>query len=98
MNTRHIYADGVERLTMLEGMVRLDLFCYEDKGGPEKAARRVTEQIVLPPAAFLRAYEAMGELVRRMEEGGVVKRRDTVPAASEPHAEASFTNSSPNFE
>lgn len=83
---------------MLEGMVRLDLFCYEDKGGQEKAVRRVTEQVVLPPAAFLRAYEAMGELVRRMEEGGVVKRRGKTPAASEPHANASSPHSSPNFE
>lgn len=110
MEKQRIYADGVESLTMLEGMVRLDLFCYGEggAGAQGKAVRQVTGQLVLPPAAFLRLYGAMGELVRRLEEGGVVKRRGAapaVPAATVPHGDAPSPdpanpspNSSPNFE
>lgn len=85
---------------MLEGMVRLDLFCYEDKGGQGNAARSVTEQIVLPPAAFLRAYEAMGELVRRMEQGGLVRRKGEggTPGAEAAIKPTALSPHSPNFE
>lgn len=99
MEKQRIYADGVESLTMLEGMVRLDLFCYGAGGAQGKAARQVTGQLVLPPAAFLRLYGAMGELVRRLEEGGVVKRRGdapAVPAAPATQADAPPANPSPN--
>lgn len=98
MSKQYIYADGVESITMLEGMVRLDFFCCDGKNAQGKIQRETTTQIVIPPAAFLQAYEAMGKMVRHMEEGGFVLRK-AVPApgaAAQPAKPA--VNSSPNFD
>ena len=72
MNGEHMFADGVESLCFLEGMFRLELFCYGERGEDGKAARVPAGRLVLPPVGFLKAYETMGELVRRLREQGLV--------------------------
>lgn len=70
-----MFADGVESLSFLEGMFRLELFCYGERGEDGKAARVPAGRLVLPPAGFLKAYETMGELVRRLREQGFVTQQ-----------------------
>lgn len=70
-----MYADGVESLSFLEGMFRLELFCYGERGEDGKATRVPAGRLVLPPAGFLKAYETMGELVRRLREQGLVTQQ-----------------------
>lgn len=87
------YADGLEEITLSAGMVRLELFHYTGepaRDGSERGAREVTQQLILPPAGFVEAYEAMRRFMEQLEAGGVVTRHPAPPRAPEA--------SSPNFE
>lgn len=103
MSTTCSYADGVESVSFQEGMLRLELFCYGPPGEDGKATRQSAGRLVLPPAGFLRAYEAMGELVRRLRASGLVEpnaaRREVDAETSAPSkvATANSPCSSPNF-
>ena len=91
---QYIYADGVENVSLAGGMVRLDLFHYD--GAPAEGQRElphaVTQQLVLPAAAFMRSFESMQRFVAELEKNGVVHRNAPVSAPSPAKAV------SPNFE
>lgn len=84
----YYYADGVENITFAEGMIRINLFHYGERQG-QQCAREVTEQLVLPPAGFLRAFESARRLVEQMEQQGLITNAAKSDAAPAPH--------SPNF-
>lgn len=92
---QYIYADGVENVSLAGGMVRLDLFHYAGRPaeGERELLREVDQQLVLPPAAFMRAYESMQRFVAELEKSGLVKRSTSPSAETSQHASAS-----PNFE
>lgn len=53
MSKERIYADGVENVSLVEGMVRVDLFHYGMRvEGMTVTPHEVTQQLVLPPARF----------------------------------------------
>lgn len=93
---QYIYADGVENVTLAGGMVRLDLFHYD--GQPEEGQKElphsVNQQLVLPPAAFIRAFESMQRFVAELEKSGMV-HRNAVPLTPK---QAPAKAVSPNFE
>ncbi len=90
-----MYADGLSQVTLLEGLVRMDFFCAGEQAEDGKVTHEHAGRLLLPPVGFLRAYEAMGELISRMEEAGLVHRNTSAPA---PAAQAATPRtSSPNF-
>lgn len=102
------YSDGLEHITMLNGMVRLDWFNYTGEPAPKPAAeqgaaappalppREVARQLVLPAGGFLQAYEAMKRFVGQLEAQGVIAHAPQGGAAEdEKHQPAA---GSPNFE
>lgn len=91
---RYLYADGVENVSLSGGMVRLDLFHYDGvpAEGQRELPHEVTQQLVLPAAAFMRAFESMQRFVAELEKNGVVHRN--APAPNSAPAKAV----SPNFE
>ena len=102
---RYEYADGLEHITMMEGMVRLDWYNYTGKsdaapgtegGGAATPEREVTRQLVLPAGGFLRAYEAMKRFVGQLEAQGIITRtpQENARPAQKPQPAAG----SPNFE
>lgn len=77
MNVKqYIYADGVANVSLMGGMVRLDLFHYAGNpdAGNHELDREVDTQLVLSPAAFMRAFAAMQRFVDELEKKGVVSR------------------------
>ncbi|MBQ4614518.1 MAG: hypothetical protein IJB31_06295 [Akkermansia sp.] len=93
---QYLYADGVENVTLAGGMVRLDLFHFAGRPehGQQEMPREVDQQLVLPPAAFMRAFESMQRFVAELEKSGVVKRQ---PSPVE-NASKGRDAVSPNFE
>ncbi len=91
---QYLYADGVENVSLAGGMVRLDLFHYEGRPaeGQRELPHEVTQQLVLPAAAFMRAFESMQRFVEELEKSGVVHR--TMPSPNPAPTRAI----SPNFE
>lgn len=78
-----IYADGVSNITLVDGVVRLDLVkiaqLEKDKASVEPIAMLA---ISLP--AFLRLHDQLNGAVAKMVEQGVLKKNDanvsTVPS------------------
>lgn len=93
---QYIYADGMTKVSLSGGMVRLDLFHYT--GGAEDGQAELPKdedmQLVMPPAAFMRAFDSMQRFVAELEKKGLVQRG----AAVRPQALPQESTVSPNFE
>ncbi len=94
MEQKLLYADGLDRMTLLEGLVRMDFYCAGEQGEDGEVTHEPVGRLLLPPPAYLRMYEAMGELIARMEEAGLVQRNARVAAPA--HEEVKKAPS-PNF-
>ncbi len=90
-----MYADGMERLTLLEGLVRMDFYCAGESLEEGEVTHEPAGRLMLPPAAFLQAYEAMGQFIARLEEAGLVQRN--IPEASTT-VQPGYEPFSPNFD
>ncbi len=78
-------------MTLLEGLVRMDFYCAGEQVEGGEVTQENALRLLLPPPAFLRTYEAMGELIARMEAAGLVHRNTPTKPAPTPQAP------SPNF-
>ncbi len=90
-----MYADGISQVTLLEGLVRMDLFCSGEQAADGTVSQESVGRLLLPPVGFLRAYEAMGELIARMEAAGLVHRN--LPSEAPAASVSGSQSSSPNF-
>lgn len=95
---QYIYADGVANVSLAGGMVRLDLFHYEGNPaeGQHELPKSVDQQLVMPPAAFMRAYESMQRFVAELEKNGLVHRQASPQSARSQNG--ATTGASPNFD
>ncbi len=100
---QEFFADGVGEITLSGGMVRMDLFTIVGKGEDENQPKiSVNQRIILPPEGFLRSFSAMEDLVKKLVEAGVIKRRDETgtndnSAVSAGNSEPAAPPKSPNF-
>ena len=79
-----IYADGVYQIHMLEQTIRLDFMRLQPSAENQTPVPKPFERVILSPQGFLRTYEAMGQIVRKLEELGLIRRNPhggTPPAA-----------------
>lgn len=71
-----LFADGVGEITLVGGMVRIDLVSLsatekDDSGQPLLEMRR---RLVMPPEGFLRSFAAMENLVKQLVDAGVIRK------------------------
>ena len=78
------FCDGVEEVSVVSGVVRVDFFNYtsgpKDKNG--RPARELSHRLLLSPDAFLQTYGVLDEVRKQLEQKGVIKRREDTPAAN----------------
>lgn len=91
-----IYCDGVEEVSITGGVVRVDFFHYKPGARDEdgKPAREHSFRLCLSPEAFVQAYGSFDQVVKQLQERGLVNRRDTSPA---PAADPVRARGSANF-
>lgn len=105
MQHEETFADGIGEITLVGGMVRMDLVSLsstqkDEKGNPALEIRR---RVVMPPDGFLRSFSAMENLVNQLVDAGVVKKNqpgDLEAVDNEPISQArpsSAPPKSPNF-
>lgn len=95
MSKERIFVDGIESISLIEGMVRLELFNYiPDKNHKqgERPEFEVTSEMIMSPQSFMRAFNAMQNLVGQLEKAGVVRKNDSTAAEAQP-----AQGVSPNF-
>ena len=92
-----VFVDGMTSVKLMDGVVRMEFF--NNLGTSRNPEPESCGEIVMSQQAFLRAFNAMEDLVRQLVQAGVVKRRaagENAPAEGSgtvPPAEAS-----PNFQ
>lgn len=92
------FVDGVETISFMEGMVHMELFNYIPGSQKQKGQRplEITEELIMTPQGFLRAFSAMQNLVTQLEQAGVVRKNDNAASVIEPEI-IDKDNSSPNW-
>jgi hypothetical protein len=85
MSEETIFCDGISNITLIGGMVRIDLFTLsptaKDKNG--RPSMQFLTQLIMPPDAFLQGLGAMQNLVQQLKDKGVVRpmpQGEPVPA------------------
>ncbi|MBR5592289.1 MAG: hypothetical protein IKW38_07220 [Kiritimatiellae bacterium] len=71
-----VYADGVYQIHMLEHTIRLDLMRLQPSPENKTPIPRPFERVIMNPQGFLRTYEAMGQIIQKLEELGVIRRNN----------------------
>lgn len=97
------YCDGVEEISITSGIVRVDLYHYtagpKDKDG--RPARELSHRVLLSPEAFVQTYTAFEQVVKQLQEKGLLQRRDGAAAGGAAggaaKAPAAKPGKSPNF-
>jgi hypothetical protein len=92
------FADGVGRIGFSEGMVRIELVSVADQDKEGRPVREACHRIVMTPQGFMQSVQAQLNLIRKLEEAGVIRR---APATGEQVAAVPPANGtaprSPNF-
>jgi hypothetical protein len=80
-NMQTIYADGVANITLIDGIIRLDLVNITQLE-KEKANIRPVGALALSLPALLRTHEQLSQAINKMVEDGILKRDDAHQAVT----------------
>ncbi len=75
------YADGVANITLIDGVIRLDLVNITQLE-KEKANIRPIASLALSLPALLRTHEQLTQAINKMVEDGILKKDDAHQAAT----------------
>jgi len=87
------FIDSIENIALAEGVIRMD--CVVIEPGPEnKPVGRRAASLAMPLSGFLRSADRFNQVMGKLVEQGVLKKREDAPAvAAEKPAEASVSTS-----
>ncbi len=70
-----IFCDGVYQIHVLEETLRMDLMRLQPSPENKTPVPKPFERVVFTRQGFLRTYEAMTQIIRKLEELGYIKRQ-----------------------
>ncbi|NTV06358.1 MAG: hypothetical protein HGA59_07625 [Chlorobiaceae bacterium] len=76
------YADGVANITLIDGVIRLDLVNITQVE-KEKANIRPIASLALSLPALIRTHEQLTQAINKMVEDGILKKDDTIPSVTD---------------
>ena len=90
------YCDGVEEVSITSGIVRVDFFHYAAgaRGKDGRPPRELSHRVLLSPEAFVQAYTALEQVVKQLQEKGLLQRKNGGAAGGKAPAKGA---KSPNF-
>ena len=103
MTKERRFIDGIESISLMDGMVHLELYNYISGSQKEKGQRpemEVVEELILNTQGFLRAFSAMQNLVGQLEQAGIIKKNENdvaTPVKAELVDDAPASTASPNW-
>ena len=97
--TEVLFVDGIENVSLVNGMVRMEMFRARAVRGAQQAddntqsiERDEAETLVVTPQSFLAIVATLNRTVEEMEKAGIVSRsEDTASAASSTPASTAKT-------
>ncbi len=69
-----IYADGFGQIHFAGGMIRIDMVNLEPTEEGKPPVPETTSRLIVPPQGFLAMFNAMQQMIGKLEEAGLVKR------------------------
>ena len=67
-----IFVDGMENISLNNGLVRMNFNNEIDRKGESE----VTNELIMTPSCFLKAFGAMEDLVNKLIADGVISRNN----------------------
>ena len=95
------FADGIGRIGFSEGMVRIELVSVGIPEKEGKPVREVCHRLVMTPQGFMQAVQGQLNLIRKLEEAGIIRRAPAPAGEGAGAAPATAANGgprSPNFQ
>ena len=77
-----IYADGIANITLIDGVIRLDLVNITQIE-KEKANIRPVGALAMSVPAMLRTHEQLTQAINKMVEDGILKKNETPEAITD---------------
>ena len=79
---QQIFTDGIGRITVIGGVVRLDLVTYSpnETDAQGKPRQVFTQRVVMGTEAFLRSAEKVREIVQQLSHPGAHAQAQPAPA------------------
>lgn len=82
--TATLYVDGIENVSLVNGMVRIEFFRVKAiRGESDKIAREDAETLVMTPQVFLNLAGTLDRTIGQMEKTGIVTRSPAPEAPKE---------------
>ena len=88
-----IFVDGLSTVKMTDGVIVMEFFNNKKSAGAD--VEESAGEIVMGQRGFLRAYQAMEDLINKMEQAGIVQRKSSANVNNAPNSQEAV---SPNFE
>jgi hypothetical protein len=82
MSHSSIFIDGFDNVTLVDGVVRLDLITVAQGAANTQPLATKVGSLALPIQGFLRTTEQLNQVISRMVEQGILKRNEPVAAAA----------------
>ena len=92
-----IFVDGMSTVKMTNGVVLMDFFNNRTNSNGVTVQESCGE-IVMSQQAFLQAYSAMDDLLKKMIDAGLVRRNNAESSNGSAPAQQLAESASPNFD
>lgn len=79
MERKRIFVDGMESVSLTDGMIRMELYnvLLNPSHNPQAPnAHEVTGELIMTPQGFVKAFSTMENLVRKLEQAGIIQRNN----------------------
>lgn len=94
MAKQYIFVDGMDSITLSDGLIKMELFNIENPTADEgaDAVHDKSTQLIMTPKSFLRSFEAMENLISQLADAGLISRKNDEKKQNAPQS-----GFSPNF-
>ena len=96
MERKRTFIDGMETVSLTDGMIRMELYnvLVSRKSSSEPNQHEICEELIMTPQSFMKIFSTMENLVQKLEEAGIISRKETAQAPEKDQQ----TELSPNFQ
>jgi hypothetical protein len=81
-----IFVDGIGRIGLVEGMIRIEYVSRSELEGEEggRARTETRQRVIMTPAAFLQSLALQQGVLKKLEEAGLVRAGPRAVDGAEP--------------
>ena len=87
INVKERYVDGIGKIHFVGGVIRFDLYSFQpkdDKDGKEQNPEPIiAERLIMSPNGFLASYDAMVNMIQKLQDAGVIQKREDTSTETE---------------